>query len=220
MKFFGRKSLINLQEINKFIDLYARKDNWHNIDKRTGNLGYAWIHYSLIRILQPKRVLVIGSQFGYIPAICAIACRDNGKGIVDFVDAGYDYRNPDDKAHWGGKGFWKKNIVKKHFGKFGLEKYIILHIMTTQEFSKKISDRKWNYIYLDGDHSYKGIAFDFESFWPHLEKNGFVCLHDIYTRDFGDLECGVNKFWKKIKKKFSYSIELGGNCGLGIIQKI
>lgn len=220
MRFFGQNNLINIRTIGNFIDLYAGHDNWHNIDKNSGNLGYGWIHYSLIRNASPKKILVIGSKLGYIPAVCALACKDNNIGHVDFVDAAYDYKNPNDsKAHWGGEGFWKKINVKKYFGKFAIEKYITLHVMTTQKFYEKFVDRKWDYIYLDGDHSYNGIKFDFETFWPKLKKGGFMCLHDIYTKDLGNLEYGVNKYWIKIKKKFPNAIEFGGICGLGIIQK-
>lgn len=220
MDLFARKSLVYPREIRQFIDHFARKDNWHNIDKKTGNLGYGWIHYSLIRNIHPLRVLVIGSKYGYIPAICATACRDNNKGMVDFVDAGYDYRNLNHKAHWGGEGIWKKVDSKKYFGKFGLEKNITVYVMTSKKFAAKYPKRKWDYIYLDGDHSYEGVRFDFESFWPRLRKKGFISLHDIYTRNLGDLEYGVHKYWTEIKKEHLSVIELGGNCGLGILQKL
>jgi hypothetical protein len=40
--------------------------------------------------MRPKRVLCVGSRYGYIPAICAYACKENNYGVVDFVDAGFD----------------------------------------------------------------------------------------------------------------------------------
>src|SRR3990170_4076730 len=180
MGFIRQKSLFSRRAVNKLIELYAKKDNWHNIDKNKGNLGYGWFHYSLIRILQPKRILVIGSRYGYIPAICAVACKDNNKGRVDFVDAGYDFRKADHRKHWGGIGFWKKIKPAEHFGKFSLERHISGYIMTSYEFSKKHPQRLWGYINIDGDHSYEGVKFDFETFWPRLEKGGFLSLHDIY----------------------------------------
>src|SRR3989304_8487725 len=159
----GKRNLVSVNGVGEFIKTYARNDNWHEIDKKTGNLGYGWIHYALIRVFKPQRVLVIGSRFGYIPAICALACKDNRTGRVDFVDASYDYRKSNNRQHWGGMGFWGYVNSNEYFGKFALEKHIALHIMTSKDFSIKYPKGKWDYINLDGDHSYKGVKFDFET---------------------------------------------------------
>jgi len=214
-----KQDLLSKKYISEFITHFARGDNWHELDNKTGNLGYGWVHYALIRNLRPKRVLVIGSRYGFVPAVCALACKDNRKGIVDFVDVGYDYRNPKHKAHWGGVGFWTKVNPQGHFGKFGLDKYISSHIMTTKEFSKKYPRRKWEYINIDGDHSYEGVKFDFETFWPQLLNRGFISLHDIYSNDDKSLEYGVYRYWGELNKKYRNTIEIGSKYGLGLIQK-
>lgn len=206
----------------KFIKHFARGDNWHELDVKSGDLGYGWIHYSLIKLLKPRRVLVVGSRYGFVPAVCAQALKDIGGGVVDFVDAGYQSANPQDKNHWGGVGFWKKVNVDKHFNRFGLYKYINFYLMTSEEYVKKYLKRKYDYVYLDGDHSYKGVKGDFDRFWPRLNKEGYLALHDIYTtHNLGNLDYGVNKFWQEIKKSKRYNqVEFPGQCGLGIIQKI
>ncbi len=208
-------------QAKKLIKLYARKDNWHEIDLKTGNLGYGFVHYSLIRLMKAKRVLAIGSKYGYIPAVCAMACKDNNRGVVDFVDASYDYTKwPQDKNHWGGVGFWHKVDAEKYFGKMGLNQYLKFHLMTSQEFSQKNSGRKWDYVYIDGDHSYKGVKNDFKLFYPKLSVGGYLSFHDIYTKDLGDLEYGVNTFWEEIKAGDKYqAIEFPGKIGLGMIKK-
>ena len=116
-------NLVSKRAGKKLINLFARDDNWHKLNRNKGDIGYGWLHYSLIRIIKPKRVLCIGSRYGFIPAVCALACRDNGFGMVDFVDAGYAMEDhPDPMEHWGGVGWWKKCDPNKYFGKFGLEK--------------------------------------------------------------------------------------------------
>lgn len=202
----------------KLIKNYAKDDNWHEVNGKIGDLGYGWIHYGLIRMLKPSRILCVGSKYGFIPAVCALACKDNGKGVVDFVDAGFD-QNIHDKNHWGGVGTWKNIDKDEYFGKAGLGKYIKLHVMTTAIFKKKYSKRRWDYIHLDGDHSYDGIKFDYRSFWPSLKKGGFMAFHDIKTKNLGGLKYGVRKFWKELGVKHKNMMEFGGKCGLGIIQK-
>ena len=216
---FNRKEIISIKNIRSFLDSFAKDDNWHNLDAKTGNLGYGWIHYSLIRVFRPTQVLVIGSRWGFVPAVCALACKDNQKGMVDFVDAGYDYQNPKDKKHWGGVGYWKEKDPKKHFNKFNLENYIHIYITTSKEFSKKYPKKKWDYINIDADHSYEGISSDFETFWPRLRKRGFMSLHDIYTNLPGSLEYGVYRYWAKIKKIYPNTLEFAGEYGLGLLQK-
>lgn len=215
----GHKDMLSSIEIREFIETYTRGDNWQETNIDTGDLGYGWVHYALIRALKPQRVLSIGSRYGFVPAICALACKHNRKGRVDFVDAGYNYKNPKHKNHWGGVGFWRGTDPKKHFDKFKLGGNINTFVMTSSDFNKKYPSRKWAYINIDGDHSYKGIKYDFETFWPRLTKNGFVSLHDIYTKDTREIKYGVRKYWEELKGKYSNNFELEGDFGLGIIQK-
>ena len=78
-------------------------DRNHNNDYAKNNLGFGLFHYAFIRNIRPANVLVVGSQRGYVPSICGVACRDEGAGTVDFVDAGSSI---DETTAWGGGGSW------------------------------------------------------------------------------------------------------------------
>jgi methyltransferase family protein len=257
-------SLISIKTAKKLIRIYARKDNWHELDYKSGNLGYGWIHYGLIRALKPDRVLVIGSRYGFIPAICALACKDNRKGMVEFVDVGYDQAADDkskglvrlliglfrliklnlgikervnrtmellfqrsidkncqqNKNHWGGMGFWEKVNVKKYFNQLGLSDYINFYLMTSLKYQRKYPKRKYQYVYIDGDHSHRGVKSDFKRFWPKLDQNGYLCLHDIYADKVEGLNYGVKNFWEEIQQSKGYNVmEISGEFGLGVIHK-
>ena len=182
----------------------------------TANLGFGLIHASLINNLKPEQILCIGSKKGFIPAICAMACKNNKHGAIDFVDAAKD-RN--DKNSWGGTAFWKKVNPNKHFSLFNLNKYITTHIMTSRQFAKKYPKRKFDYIYIDADHSYKGIKFDYQTFWPRLTVGGIIAFHDIKIKGLNQgVEYGVWKLWKEIKEKGKFSFNTHDNA-LGFIQK-
>lgn len=65
-----------------------------------------------------------------------------------------------------------------------LEKYsslknINLHIedSTKTELHKTIN---YDFLWIDGDHSYEGCLSDLRNFYPQLEKNGHLLLHDAY----------------------------------------
>ncbi|MFA5894615.1 MAG: class I SAM-dependent methyltransferase [Candidatus Shapirobacteria bacterium] len=213
--------IVSVDKAVGFMQFFAKGDNWHKMDLQTGNLGYGWIHYGLIRTIRAKRVLCIGSRYGYIPAVCAMACRDNREGVVDFVDAGFDmddFSGPG--QHWGGVGFWKKCNPKNYFGKFGLQKNIVLSVMTSAQFAKAHQKRQFDYIYLDGDHSYEGVKADFELFWPRLKKGGFMALHDIGSPDKDGNVYGTRKFWLELAKKYKVTMQFLEDPGIGIVQKI
>jgi hypothetical protein len=219
---FKLDSVIDRDGIGRFIKIYARKDLWHNQDRKNGNLGYGWLHYALIRNFRPKRILCIGSKYGFVPAICAVGCRDNKFGKVDFVDAGMDMDLVNKLAgdHWGGVGLWKKCRPEKYFGKFGIEKYINLYVMKDLEFAKKYSKRKYDYIHIDGDHSYKGVKKDFSLFWKRLNRGGFMAFHDIASPDRDGNVYGTRDFWKELKEKYKVTFEFNKDPGVGIIQKL
>jgi len=208
-------SFIDKYAVGRIIDYYGGNEG-HQIDKKTGNLGYGFIHYALIRSLKPRRVLCVGSGRGFIPAICALACKDNRKGMVDFVDPGYE---PPHLKSWAGEGVWKRVNPERHFSLLGLSSWIKTYVMTSKEFAKKYSKRRYEYVYIDGDHSYKGAKLDYGLFWPKLKKDGFMAFHDVTVKQWGELKnFGVWKLWKEIESEHKIIFPLE-QSGLGIIQK-
>lgn len=196
---------------------YFKADTFgHRADIAKADLGYGWVHYGLIRAIKPRRVLCIGSRHGFIPAVLAQACKDNGKGQVDFVDPGY---GPEDKNYWTGVGLWRTNKGKELFKKFGFKGWIKLYVTTSEEFAKKVK-KDYDYIYIDANHSYKGVFLDYRLFWPRLKANGFMVFHDILVTDpKPEGIYGVSKLWKKIAKHGFFELPFKGS-GLGVIQKV
>lgn len=200
-----------IQKINKHYPARA-----HN--NRGYDLGFGYLHYSFIRNLKPQKVLCVGSQKGFIPAICGIACKDNKQGIVHFVDAGYDCRiDEEHDKSWGGVGVWK-DATKDYWKPIRCEEIINIHCMTTEQFKEKLEPYvTFGYIYIDGDHSYEGVKRDYDIFYPHLADGGIMAFHDVDVE--GETtwgECGVKTFWDEVKVS---KIQILKESGLGIIQK-
>lgn len=190
----------------------------HNNDYKTNNLGFGLLHYAFIRNIKPQNVLVVGSQRGYAPAICGLACKDEGIGTVDFVDAGYETSEP---HAWGGLGIWK-TATKDYWKPIGCENIIKLHNMRLENFS---TDKKYQYIYVDGDHSYEGVKRDFYFCVDLLDNQGYMTFHDVSVdkdTDYG--KCGVKDFWHDISRdasmndKFEF-LTFPYSAGLGFVRK-
>lgn len=210
---FGVDHIFN-KRINHEIIEYFDGYQLQNADSSTGFLGFGLLHYSLVANTRPKRILCIGSKKGFVPAMCAMACRDIGFGQVDFVDAGYS--ESDGKQQWGGIGLWRSQNPLHHFSFLNLAPYINVHVMTTREFFRKNTSR-YQYIYVDGDHTYAGVKEDYVSAWKHLDKNGYMSFHDVTVRKMpGQPSYGVWKLWKELSGN---KILFNHAGGLGIIQK-
>lgn len=202
--------------VQNLMETFGVDEEGHQASIMKADLGYGWIHYCLVRAIKPRRILCIGSRHGYVPALLAQACKDNNHGLVDFVDPGY---GQGEKNHWTGVGLWKTERGKNLFKNYGLGRWIRLFVLTSKDFSKKYK-RQYQYIYIDGDHSYKGVSLDFELFWPRLKNNGFMVFHDVSIKDpKPEGVYGVHKLWKEISKQggFTFPFE---DSGLGVLQKL
>lgn len=220
------------------IDHYGADYGWsdersQNLDRSTDNYGYGLLQYAMIRNLRPKRVLCVGSMYGFIPYMLTKACMENRVGHVDFVDAAYDYHDKKfARSHYFGQGFWKKVRPRTHFSYLLDNAYISTYIMTLKQYMDTHA-RPYDYVYLDGDHSYNGLVRDIRLVWPKLTDGGLLCLHDIefdfqkslagidagFRKEVEQITFGVQQIWKQMGgMKYALPI-LNNYSGIGFVQK-
>lgn len=53
-----------------------------------------------------------------------------------------------------------------------------LHLETSEEYSKKVSDNSLDVVYIDGNHNYPCVLNDLDLWYPKLRSGGFLCGHD------------------------------------------
>lgn len=73
---------------------------------------------------------------------------------------------------------------------------------------------EFDYIYIDGDHTYKAVARDLEASHKKLAKDGVIVCDD-----YGN-PCGVKQAVDEFTKKYKYSLEhMDGNPNGGVILR-
>jgi hypothetical protein len=178
---------------------------------RDGSLGFGAIHYSLVTNLRPLRALAIGSRHGYVPAIIALALELNGAGTLDFVDAGYADSVHGFTTAYGGVGNWDRGC--KPFAPYGLTR-VAVHVERSSDFFSAC-DSTFQYIYLDGDHSYTGCRFDFEQAAARADEGALIVLHDVCVTDAA---FGVRQLFEELDPQRYGKLLLPAWPGLGIVQ--
>lgn len=84
------------------------------------------------------------------------------------------------------------------------------------ETLRKLEGRKFDFLFIDGDHSYEGVKKDFEMYGPLVEKGGIVAFHDIKdTQHHRDINVFVPPFWKEIKEKYPHREFVDDSVGWG-----
>lgn len=86
----------------------------------------------------------------------------------------------------------------------------------------------YDFIFIDGDHSYDGVKADFELYRDLLSPDGYIGFHDIDPNHIlkDDPQCQVHRFWQDLdygnkteiicKRTNIHNIYLGGvNTGFG-----
>lgn len=65
----------------------------------------------------------------------------------------------------------------------------------------ELGKRKVDFLFIDGDHSAKGVKDDYLNFESKVKKGGIIAFHDIVKSDFhAKHKCFVNEFWEEFRE--------------------
>jgi predicted O-methyltransferase YrrM len=153
-----------------------------------------------IKDLNPKIVMEIGTaRGGNLFLLSQVADKDAHLISLDLPFGNFG----------GGYRFWKIPLYKS-FAKKGQKITLVRkdshNEKTLQEIKEILGDKKIDFLFIDGDHTYEGVKKDFEWYSPLVKEGGVIAFHDIVpTPDhFGNLYCEVYKFWDEIKKNYKH----------------
>ncbi|WP_028982402.1 class I SAM-dependent methyltransferase [Sporocytophaga myxococcoides] len=153
--------------------------------------------HNLIKDNNLKSTLEIGFAYGKSGAYIMSATQGHHVAIDPFQD---DF----------------KNIGVENIGRIGLSQHLELH----RDFSHMVlpqllkEDRRFDFVFIDGDHRFDGIFIDFYYSDLLLNPGGFILFHDTWMRS----TCMVESFIRNNRKDYKY-IKIKEN-NLCLIQKV
>jgi hypothetical protein len=75
--------------------------------------------------------------------------------------------------------------------------------MSSERFSTIVADNSIDFVYIDGDHSYKGLSLDINKWRNKVKRGGYIGGHD-YVEDRKDLIRAINENF------YNYKINIFG----------
>jgi predicted O-methyltransferase YrrM len=197
----------------------------HHEQRDTLNLGFGFVYYGLVRALRPRHVLVIGSGFGFSVVCLALGLRDNGRGVVTFVDPSFSMLRHGPFQTVGGTGRWNRpDEVTAHFARFGVAHLVTHHKRTSAELFadyERLALPPIDLAFIDGNHSYAAVAHDFEHVLLHARRNTYVLLHDtnIYVRELVR-HAGVKRWLRRLARRTAEFevIDFPFASGVGLVR--
>lgn len=70
------------------------------------------------------------------------------------------------------------------------------------ELNHKFADNDFDFIYIDGDHTYEGVSRDLDLFLPKIKKGGIVAGHD-YTNNWEGVRRAVDEAFGSPSKTYA-----------------
>ena len=74
---------------------------------------------------------------------------------------------------------------------------------TKKELQKILGKDEIDLLFIDGDHTYKGVKKDWEMYSPLVREGGIIAFHDVCFHKYMPT-CEVEKLWKEIKDKYKH----------------
>lgn len=135
----------------------------------TGKLGLLEL-INYIGDTKDKSMIEIGSFAGESTVIFASAFK-SVTAIDPFLE-GYDKADPTSYS------FDFQNVYQTYLGRTGDHKNIQTIVSTSSDALSQLEGLKFDFIYIDGLHTYDGVKEDIKNYLPLVKEGGYIGGHD------------------------------------------
>ena len=93
---------------------------------------------------------------------------------------------------------------------------------TRDDVERRLAGREVDVLFLDADHTYKGVSRDFELYSSLVRPGGIIAFHDVAPKQENP-KVEVPLFWQSLVKKYPDScrqcVHQAGRFGIGVLFK-
>jgi len=169
----------------------------------------------LLEARKPKTILEIGTASGGTLFLSALLADSNA--LIVSIDLEFG-------MYGGGYPSWKiplYNSFAKNNQKIELIRGDSHSKLVKDQFLKTLHNKKIDYLFIDGDHTYEGVKEDFEFYSKYLSDNAIVAFHDIVSDKAENPDHFVSVLWNEIKNKYPHfefiNDSTQSKLGLGVL---
>ncbi|WP_127820114.1 class I SAM-dependent methyltransferase [Microbacterium sp. CPCC 204701] len=172
----------------------------------------AWLTHGpfaswLMDVLRPRRIVELGTHYGYSCFVFAEAIKRLGlDASVDAVDS---WEGDDHAGHYGPEVFdYVRSVVESD--------YPAIVRLVRGWFSQArpvFEDASVNLLHIDGRHGYDDASADYTDWNSTVRAGGVILFHDIAERDSG---FGVWRLWEELAEP-GRSFAFHHGHGLGVL---
>lgn len=178
----------------EYFSLLAHFDRYP--EKSQTQPSFRAVLYMMIRMLEPKWAIEIGTLFAGTAEIIASALSANGNGVLTTIDPFGAHRVPGLVGEWPAE--WQRHVDYRPVNSMQL----------FMDLAEK-PDRP-DFVFIDGNHEYEYALFDLLNSARYLRPGGIIILDNYYdygVRLAGDKFEADNPAWQIVK--FSAHPSLG-----------
>lgn len=176
--------------------------------------GHRRFGYDLVSYYEPENLVELGSFYGCSTFAFMQAIKENNLKTkifpVDLWEAGDKFTIHDYEQDV--YGFFTE-IYEREFSSV----YTRMMKMSFDNALPDFENGSIDVLHIDGSHAYEDVRHDFESWLPKVKDKGIVLFHDISEQLLYGKTLGSCIFWKEIREKFSFTVEMQHSWGLGIL---
>jgi hypothetical protein len=172
----------------------------------------AWLEHApfafwLMEQLRPKRVVELGTHFGFSMFVFAEAAKRLG---LDARLSALDSWSGDDQA-----GYYGDEVFDSVMEVAARDYPTTIELVRGYFADSRglFEDASVDLLHIDGRHGYEDVREDFEAYRSTVRSGGIVLFHDIAERTDG---FGVWRLWEELAKEYpTFAFEHGH--GLGVL---
>lgn len=129
--------------------------------------------------LNNVNVLEIGSWAGSSTVIWAKTCKKYNKGKVFAIDTWHGSISEPLQMRLASKKEFVFNLFLHNIRSSNLENYVVPLRGMSDEIFSVIKNKRFDFIYIDGDHSYSKFKKDLEDYSTLVKNGGIICGDDL-----------------------------------------